>query len=677
MNGRNGVRVDRWLGALVPILTAALVAAACSHESNLGDNSPSAGGGDGAASSGGDGQGTPTSGQPAVAGGGMHAEVGGEAGTAGVTMTGGMGGACEPGAPAGDPLKMAILSNGGCLARHGAVWCWGVWSGQDDLAPPERYLPAPMAGLDQIVDLAAGSEHVCALDVEGHVFCWGENLHGQAGPIAGGGRCTDGEGETRPCEPKPKRVRAIEGAVQLALGDSTSCARLEDGSVECWGLATEGSTWLESRTVPEVFALGRKACVAEADGTVSCSGAPEEVPSGLAEITQLSMSISHDLTCALSAQGSVTCWGDNSAGGLGVGNFEPKPLPLGQPALLSGAVGISARGGHVCALLGSGGVTCWGANAARELGRDSPQCQPLGQRDPVPCATEPGPLPGPVNARLVEVGESGTCVALADAAVWCWGNASVGSSSQPNFIPGFWQDAPADEVATRRTAFVAIGEALAHADASCRTAADCREAVSPALSCYPACQGQPLSEGSTDSLTEALDQLDAEICTGFEASECSPGLQCPEVSLSVDCSPPLGATVDRQGRCVALDTVATGCANACECESLARGAYYGFPSQCAGSDLVLAALSECSDCPRGFYVRVANAGAAPFAGNVTIESDDSTTLAALPMTLEPDALSAPIRLEPGRGARIRVVAPDDCDTDSELTLLPPPSWCLP
>jgi alpha-tubulin suppressor-like RCC1 family protein len=682
MNGRNGVRVGRWLGMLVHVLAAALVAGACSHTSNLGDDAPSASGGDGAASSGGDGDGTPASGQPSVAGGkggsgGVHAEVGGEAGTAGVTMAGGMGGACEPGASAGDPLKMVILHNGGCLARHGTVWCWGAWSGQDDLPWPERYLPAPMPRLDHIVDLAAGFDHVCALDEDGHVFCWGDNQEGQAGPIAGGGVCTDGEGETSPCETKPKRVRAIEGAVQLALGYSTSCARLGDGSVKCWGLATEGSTWLESRAVPEVFALGLKACVAEADGTVACSGAPEDVPSGLADITQLSMSVYHDLTCALSAQGTVTCWGDNSAGGLGVGNFEPAPLPFGQPAILSGAVGISARGGHVCALLGSGGVTCWGANSAGELGHGSPQCQPLGQRDPVPCATEPGPLPGPISARLVEVGEHGTCVALADAAVWCWGYASAGSSSQPNFVPGFWQDASADEVATRRAAYVAIGEAVALAgETSCRTGADCREPVSPGVSCYPACQGQPRIESSTDSLTEALDQLDAEICAGFEASGCSTGLECPEVNLIVDCTPK-GAGGGRASQCVAFDPVAAGCTNACECESLARGAYYGFPSGCAGSDLVLGALSECSDCPRGFLVRVANAGAAAFDGNVTIETDDSTILATLPLTLEPDGLSAPIRLEPSGGTRIRVVASDDCDTDSELLIVPPPDWCQP
>jgi hypothetical protein len=578
-----------------------------------------------------------------------------------------------------DPIDMVVLSGGGCLTRAGKVWCWGSWSGKSTASSAEGGLPWQMAGLDRIVDLAAGAEHICALDVDGHVFCWGRNESGQAGRIAGGDVCPAGEGETEPCEPKPKRVTAIEGAVGLALGERTSCARLEDSSVKCWGLATEGSTWLEARSVPEVFTLGRfKACVAETDGTVSCSGAPEDVPPGLANITQLSMSIAvwTDVTCALSAQGTVTCWGNNDLGGLGVGNDEPAPEQLGQPAILSGAVGISARGSHACALLCSGRVSCWGRNFARELGRPSPNCELLNYFRTMPCAAEPGPLPGLVNARLVEVGPSGTCVALADGAVWCWGSASP-DFSQPTLIPGFWQDVPGEEVAKMREAFVAIADAVRDTrETSCRTAADCRTA-STSLSCFPTCQGPTLHEDSAAQLEETLYQLGSEICAGFEATDNAPAPECPELALSADCSPPLGATVDREGACVSFDPVAAGCTDACECESLAEGSTYARRNDCAGSNLIMAVKTECSDCPRSYYVRVANIGAAAFEGEVVFEHEDSTTLATLSVMLEPNELSEPIRLPANGGGRVSLVAADDCDDESEFRLQRPPTWCQP
>lgn len=39
----------------------------------------------------------------------------------------------------------------------------------------------PVAGLQNVVALAVGSDHACALTSEQRVFCWGDNHEGQIG----------------------------------------------------------------------------------------------------------------------------------------------------------------------------------------------------------------------------------------------------------------------------------------------------------------------------------------------------------------------------------------------------------------------------------------------------------------------------------------------------------------
>jgi hypothetical protein len=44
-----------------------------------------------------------------------------------------------------------------------------------------RGAPVVVPGLHDIVDLAAGPDHTCALRRDGHVFCWGSNMLGELG----------------------------------------------------------------------------------------------------------------------------------------------------------------------------------------------------------------------------------------------------------------------------------------------------------------------------------------------------------------------------------------------------------------------------------------------------------------------------------------------------------------
>jgi len=116
-----------------------------------------------------------------------------------------------------------------CGARSdtGAIFCWGDnTSGQLGLGSQlsegsDAIAIAGFSGFATAVD--AGSQHVCAINHSGEVFCWGSNSHQQL--------AVEGDKYV-----EPQIVRGLPAkAESLALGEKHSCAQLVDGSVWCWG----------------------------------------------------------------------------------------------------------------------------------------------------------------------------------------------------------------------------------------------------------------------------------------------------------------------------------------------------------------------------------------------------------------------------------------------------------
>ena len=79
----------------------------------------------------------------------------------------------------------------GCALRtDGMVLCWerGV-AGSSDGDPSAdaglaSYVPQPVAGLSNVAHIAVGAAHVCALQSDESVWCWGDNRSGELGPGA-------------------------------------------------------------------------------------------------------------------------------------------------------------------------------------------------------------------------------------------------------------------------------------------------------------------------------------------------------------------------------------------------------------------------------------------------------------------------------------------------------------
>ena len=61
----------------------------------------------------------------------------------------------------------------------------------------------------------------------------------------------------------------------------------------------------------------------------------------------------------------TSCWGGGTLGDLGNGTGSESDVPVpvkgvGGVGLLSGVVSLGTDGAGYCAVLGSGGVDCWG-----------------------------------------------------------------------------------------------------------------------------------------------------------------------------------------------------------------------------------------------------------------------------------------------------------------------------
>jgi len=86
-------------------------------------------------------------------------------------------------AGAGAAENLALGSRHSCVSRRGEVRCVGYnRSGQLGEGSNRMHRrPARVSGLQDIVDIAAGVHHSCALSSAGRVWCWGRNEEGQLG----------------------------------------------------------------------------------------------------------------------------------------------------------------------------------------------------------------------------------------------------------------------------------------------------------------------------------------------------------------------------------------------------------------------------------------------------------------------------------------------------------------
>ena len=190
-----------------------------------------------------------------------------------------------------------------CLGLDHKVDCFGP-IGADAL--PDLPVPEDL----EVVDIAVGSSHGCAIDLDGVVHCWGDGSSPEGPPPDWiGAHGDDGQGR-----PVPGVYVAIDAS------DNATCGLHPDGTVDCWG---------------------------DVEGTL------DRVP----EVTLETISVGGKFACGLRPDGSIACWGDD---------FKGRASP---PA--GAFVQVDAGAAHACALREDGSVVCWGAGETEPPTSDS------------------------------------------------------------------------------------------------------------------------------------------------------------------------------------------------------------------------------------------------------------------------------------------------------------------
>jgi alpha-tubulin suppressor-like RCC1 family protein len=245
-----------------------------------------------------------------------------------------------------------------------------------------RDAPVEIAGMDDIVAVAAGWAHSLALRSDGRVYAWGANGDGQLG---------DG---TRDERIEPILIPGLTHVTRIAAGGRYSLAVRSDGSVWQWGARETGdpATRLGDLTVPTPVGIA-------ADGLGTGAG--------------------HRLAWL---DGEVTAWGDNDQGQLGDGTTTDRWPPA--PFLNPDGAAIDADGGlgHSVVLLDDGSVRAIGDNANGQLGDGS-----------FDDATTLVQVSGIDDAVDVAAGDLHTLALRGDGTVWTWGQATFGQLGDDTF----------------------------------------------------------------------------------------------------------------------------------------------------------------------------------------------------------------------------------------------------
>lgn len=310
------------------------------------------------------------------------------------------------------------------LRADGTVWSWGkntlIYSdGASDanilpvLCAPGYPLtsnvtaPIQIAGLDQVIQISAGSLYAMALRSDGTVWSWGSNSNGQLGT-----------GATADHVCLPTQITGLSGVKAIAAGGGYALALKTDGTVWGWGINSAG-------------VLG--------NGTLISSNVPVQV-SGLSDIVSIAVS---DHSVALDSKGTVWGWGYNLSGQVGndsanenCGVFTFYNLPcVKSPVKVNGLPAVKrvvAAVGSTYAIDQNNAVWGWGTSNSLGTPQSTATCSMA--HVSWPCIRTPLTLSHLVDFTSIVTGAIGNHVLAvkADGSLWSWGsnlNGQLGSGN--------------------------------------------------------------------------------------------------------------------------------------------------------------------------------------------------------------------------------------------------------
>jgi len=221
----------------------------------------------------------------------------------------------------GTPTRLAVGDFASFAMISGGARCWGQGFG---LTPTT---------ITNVSDIAAGYGHVCTLEPDKTVLCYGDNLRGQLGDNTQIARGAPGV-----------QAIGVTNAVEVKARGEQSCARIGDGTIKCWGLNESGRLGV---------------------GNTIYNQPMPAIVMGLSNVMKFAMG--YLSSCAIKSDGTLWCWGANYYGDAGDGSYQTRPAAV-QIVGLTGVKDVASGLGHSCAIDSTGHVWCWGLSNVGQLG---------------------------------------------------------------------------------------------------------------------------------------------------------------------------------------------------------------------------------------------------------------------------------------------------------------------
>jgi len=323
------------------------------------------------------------------------------------------------------------------VKRDNSLWCWGSSNSYGQLGIAvvgEQQNPVRVGGFGKWSYVSAGDLHTCARNVNGTLWCWGNNGSGQVG-----------DGTNQNSRFSPSQVGGEADWFWVGAGGSHTCATKTNGSLWCWGynynhqLGYEG---MDSST-PVRLGVDEDWLMAAAGGSHTCAvktgqtlwcwggnwdgqvGAPEfgsdfAVPVQVgAGVLWLGVEADNAFNCAMDTARGIWCWGANYSGQLGIEPFRniENPSPVNSA---TDWTNFAAGGSFACALKSAGALFCWGSNYYGQLGAGLTVDLYTYMSYPVQEYGEAS------DWALVSGGGQHACAVKSDDTAYCWGYGNSG-----------------------------------------------------------------------------------------------------------------------------------------------------------------------------------------------------------------------------------------------------------
>ncbi len=235
------------------------------------------------------------------------------------------------------------------LAPGGAVVCWG--------SNQYGQLGTGAGGVEELgfAQVASGDHHTCGLTADGRAYCWGDNRMGQTGV----GGPTTGRLASTSIATATEVTGGHTDLIAIAAGAGHTCALTRGGAALCWGANDRGQLGDGTRTdrsaprpitrargggrvvFDKLAAGGAHTCAVAANARLFCWGANDagQIGDGTTEdrVAPVRIDLGADVvditvgdrhSCAVTANGETLCWGSNEFGQLGDGSTTRPTRPV-------------------------------------------------------------------------------------------------------------------------------------------------------------------------------------------------------------------------------------------------------------------------------------------------------------------------------------------------------------